>query len=111
MIPEFPINRDVFRQNTWTPAVTPISSSSYTHLVPRQAAKKAEGFQAGSSSNPEERTIALNDLKKHGRRSFGRSRIRRADLYDVVAEEHHFEEEGDDYVEEDDWDHEYSAYT
>ena len=37
----------------------------------------------------------------------GRDRLRRTDLYDVVAEEHHLEEEGDDHMEEDDWDHEY----
>ena len=34
-----------------------------------------------------------------------------ADLHDVVAEEHHLEEEGDDYVEEDDWDDEYPAHA
>ena len=31
--------------------------------------------------------------------------------HDVVAEEHHLEEEGDDYVEEDDWDDEYPAHA
>ena len=33
------------------------------------------------------------------------------DLHHVVAEEHHLEEEGDDYVEEDDWDDEYPAHA
>jgi hypothetical protein len=35
----------------------------------------------------------------------------RTDPHDVVAEEHYLEEEGDDYVEEDDWDNEYPAHA
>lgn len=34
-----------------------------------------------------------------------------ANPYNVVAKEHHFEEEGNDYVEEDNWDDEYPAHA
>ena len=34
-----------------------------------------------------------------------------ANPYDIVAKEHHFEEEGNDYVEEDNWDDEYPAHA
>ena len=53
----------------------------------------------------------MNSLKKCERRSLRGSGVRGANLYHVVTEEHDFEEEGDDYVEEDDWDDEYPAYT
>jgi hypothetical protein len=63
-------------------------------------------------------TIYGHKLEKHGRGCVNWSWIRRgwdgfwgSDLHDVVVEEHHLEEEGDDYVEEDDWDDEYPAHA
>ena len=63
-------------------------------------------------------TIYGHKLEKHGRGCVNWSWIRRgwdglwrSDLDDVVVEEHHLEEEGDDYVEEDDWDDEYPAHA
>jgi len=60
----------------------------------------------------------VHELEKHGRRRFVWSWVRRGwdglrctDLHDVIAEEHHLEEEGDDNVEKNDWDDEYPAHA
>ena len=60
----------------------------------------------------------VHKLEKHGRGRFfwswvrrGWDRLRRTDLHDVVAEKHHLEEEGDGYVEKNNWDDEYPAHA
>lgn len=62
--------------------------------------------------------MGRHELEKHGRRRPSRPRVRRgwdgvwhANLHDVVAEKHHLEQEGDDYVEENDWDDKYPAHA
>lgn len=91
-----------------------ISPRSGAHLpIPRSSTEKSTGPKP-DVHNPAvanhcglKRTI--DNLKKHGPRSLSGYGIWRADLYNVVTKEHHFEEEGDDHVEEDDWDDEYPA--
>jgi len=60
----------------------------------------------------------IHELEKHSPQHViwswvrrGWNGVRRADLHDIVAEEHHLEKEGDDQVEEDDWDDEYPAHA
>jgi len=62
--------------------------------------------------------VYIHELEKHGRGCVDWPWVRRGwdgvlctDLHDVVAKEHHLEEEGDDYVGEDDWDDKYPAHA
>lgn len=62
--------------------------------------------------------VCIHELEKHSRGWVGWPWVRRgwdgvlrADLHDVVAKEHHLEEESDDYVEEEDWNDEYPAHA